>query len=588
MKKYPVRIFFCFVVIGVVNCTVERIDRFQNSRQSVVGYLGEFNPSFLGIDKSSVCRADQIQAIDSKGDILLGDMQNDCFFTITLEAHKSYILNFLLHGEKLARLSFISGISEFSTSIFFIKENQKTINLGEVTISGNIGLPSINPLKTIDRDGDGIADLDDMDDDGDGILDQEEPDCDLDSFPDDQDEDSQCQDVKSDYARVFAVRPINNKETYIAKEVVLLSKKVRIRVGCAIDSTSVTNKTFRVNSSEPIQCAFRFSQIGATQTDISCVHDNKLFAADTIYTAHVEGLRCIDGTPVESLEWHWRTGIQTNDNIDYEDQLDEKDEVDFLSFGDWGSGTKNQKKVAQAMKTYCIQNRCDFLVALGDNFYEYGVTSIDDPQWRKKYTEIYGEMNIPFYPLLGNHDLDGNFQAQIDYSAVDPSWRMEGEYYSVKRSDSRDQPLLEIFLFTDYQFDATAQEWLRNAIALSKAQWKILAKHVPIISNGIHGDDELSIKSSLLPMICNSIDIVLSGHDHIFSYLRDTIDDCSIDQIIIGTGGAELHTIDSIDTRVISSESTHGFGWFKVNNKSLRFTMVRSDGKIIYSTEWKK
>src|SRR5688500_17980527 len=60
----------------------------------------------------------------------------------------------------------------------------------------------------------------------------------------------------------------------------------------------------------------------------------------------------------------------------------------FLVFGDWGTGTQQQKDVAEALARYAQAHAAvapaQFVVSVGDNFYESGVSGVDDPQWRDK------------------------------------------------------------------------------------------------------------------------------------------------------------------------------------------------------------
>merc|ERR1712146_278684 len=85
--------------------------------------------------------------------------------------------------------------------------------------------------------------------------------------------------------------------------------------------------------------------------------------------------------------------------------------------GDWGSGNDIQHKVANVMNDESDKRKPGYVLALGDNFYENGVLGVSDPQWKRKYCNIYTAegLNVPFYALLGNHDHHWNPQAQIDY-----------------------------------------------------------------------------------------------------------------------------------------------------------------------------
>ena len=71
--------------------------------------------------------------------------------------------------------------------------------------------------------------------------------------------------------------------------------------------------------------------------------------------------------------------------------------LDFLVVGDWGrDGTNHQREVAEQMgrTAESIGSRC--VISVGDNFYEDGVQSISDPQWRSSFEEIYSAAPCKF------------------------------------------------------------------------------------------------------------------------------------------------------------------------------------------------
>ena len=125
--------------------------------------------------------------------------------------------------------------------------------------------------------------------------------------------------------------------------------------------------------------------------------------------------------------------------------------VRFFTFGDWGSGTQDQKNVAEVTRKVCKELGCDFGLLLGDNFYEKGVSSVEDPLWKSRYQDIYQGLNIPFYAVLGNHDWRGNPQAQVDYSKKDSRWKMPAYFYSIRYPEKN--PLLEIFILNSNNFN---------------------------------------------------------------------------------------------------------------------------------------
>lgn len=264
--------------------------------------------------------------------------------------------------------------------------------------------------------------------------------------------------------------------------------------------------------------------------------------------------------------------------------------VSFLSFGDWGSGTTDQRAVADAAAKYCKAQPCEFVLTLGDNFYQFGVGSTRDRKWQTYYKDVYKNLNLPFYAVIGNHDERGSIRAQIDYGKIDPMWRMPGEYYSIKVPDAAATPIIEIFVINngDDEFQPAEKAWLEKALSQSKATWKVLALHMPVISNGHHGDNPSGINDTLVPVICGKVNLVLSGHDHSFSRLRGPWGACTIDQLIIGTGGKDLRPVNTHDSRVISTGSFYGFGWFSATPDSLTFRMIKTDGSVYYEHSWKK
>src|SRR3989338_11070312 len=86
---------------------------------------------------------------------------------------------------------------------------------------------------------------------------------------------------------------------------------------------------------------------------------------------------------------------------------DNPNAVSFLTFGDWGTGGVHQWVVSLEMEKYCKYHECEFVVTLGDNFYEQGITAETEDQWITKFERMYHHLNIPFYAILGNHDMEG-------------------------------------------------------------------------------------------------------------------------------------------------------------------------------------
>lgn len=118
-----------------------------------------------------------------------------------------------------------------------------------------------------------------------------------------------------------------------------------------------------------------------------------------------------------------------------------------------GGGKSNQlyqMDVARAMNQYsaALTPRPSFVVALGDNFYTEGVQSSTDSLWDSLWKDVYlgfETLNIPWYPVFGNHDYgygSQGVQAQIDRSREhidDDTWSLEATNYTKTFDISEEQ-----------------------------------------------------------------------------------------------------------------------------------------------------
>src|SRR6516165_1782512 len=64
--------------------------------------------------------------------------------------------------------------------------------------------------------------------------------------------------------------------------------------------------------------------------------------------------------------------------------------LNFVLIGDWGrNGHDEQSAVAVQMGKIASHIGSQYTVSVGDNFYENGVTGLDDPQWQSSFEQIY-------------------------------------------------------------------------------------------------------------------------------------------------------------------------------------------------------
>ena len=77
--------------------------------------------------------------------------------------------------------------------------------------------------------------------------------------------------------------------------------------------------------------------------------------------------------------------------------------LSFLAVGDWGQRGYNQSSVAASMAASATEYNSSFIVSLGDNFYESGVSDIYDEQWNSTFENVYTQQSLkmPWLAILG-------------------------------------------------------------------------------------------------------------------------------------------------------------------------------------------
>ena len=110
-------------------------------------------------------------------------------------------------------------------------------------------------------------------------------------------------------------------------------------------------------------------------------------------------------------------------------------DIRILSVGDWGSAAlggyhlRNAENTAAAMKIYASEYKPKLVLNTGDNFYYCGIHNTSDPQVSADYVELFGNIGLPWYNTLGNHDYGFNPDAQLALNETIPTWIMDARYY---------------------------------------------------------------------------------------------------------------------------------------------------------------
>jgi tartrate-resistant acid phosphatase type 5 len=278
-------------------------------------------------------------------------------------------------------------------------------------------------------------------------------------------------------------------------------------------------------------------------------------------------------------------------------------DLNFLAIGDWGKVGADQSVTADAMARVASSHPVDFIVSVGDNFYEDGVNGVDDPQWKTTFQDVFEARdslkNLPWYSVLGNHDYHQDPEAQIAYSSVSGGkWNMNGHFFTrtVRLGESEGEvkfifidsiwfaPLVSKSTHVEHQQSVFAQQyaWLESELKSSSgADWLIVVGHYPLFSVGENGDQPAMQKAIQALLEEYKVDAYISGHDHCLEHLTHN----GVQYIVTGNGA--LRGKISSSTKAESLNFAHvvpGFTHHKISGSKFTTEFVSSEtGSVIHS-----
>lgn len=210
-------------------------------------------------------------------------------------------------------------------------------------------------------------------------------------------------------------------------------------------------------------------------------------------------------------------------------------------------------QLAAAMHAYAtIHGFPDCVLGLGDNFYEAGVSSVDDPQFASSWRDVYlvhESLRCPWHLVLGNHDYRGDPEAQVAYSSSehnsDRVWNMPAKNYSFSAGP------VDFFALdtnacsweTRESHPDTAEELFEAVRALDQqlqrsdpARLRVVVGHHPMYTRGLHhsksgqllrnpaftytykGEHSLVGYDLENVLARHGVPLYLSGHEHVLQY----------------------------------------------------------------------
>ena len=254
------------------------------------------------------------------------------------------------------------------------------------------------------------------------------------------------------------------------------------------------------------------------------------------------------------------------------------DALVFVALGDTGHGNAGQRSVAQAMSNLTASQPIDFALLLGDNFYDDGVRSVDDPLFQDCFEAVYNlpGLMVPFYAVAGNHDHRHSIQPQIDYSQVSSRWQMPAAWYSWSQEIGSGSSALFVAIDTqELQVDDPQWRWLDETLAHSDARWKFVFGHHPFVRSP---DVEVGDRAQRFIQMLDDrdVDLYLCGHEHELVYFKRP---GKTSEIISGVG-SKARVVRDVDQTAYAGNSL-GFACVRVEPDALRIALIDDAGNVL-------
>ncbi len=182
--------------------------------------------------------------------------------------------------------------------------------------------------------------------------------------------------------------------------------------------------------------------------------------------------------------------------------------VRLAVIGDFGTGEQAQIDVARQMVKSRAVFPFDFVITVGDNIYTGSQPSDFEKAFAVPYKPLL-DAGVPFYATLGNHD-------KTNERLYKPFGMNGANYYAFKKGNVR------FFALDSNYMDPKQTAWIETQLReAGNGDWKVCFFHHPLYSSAKYHGSDVDLRKVLEPLFVKyGVDVVLSGHDHVYERVR--------------------------------------------------------------------
>jgi acid phosphatase type 7 len=278
---------------------------------------------------------------------------------------------------------------------------------------------------------------------------------------------------------------------------------------------------------------------------------------------------------------------------------EDKPQLNFIAFGESGSGSREQAELAGLMETF----RADFVLHTG-NRVDTGLDADADSRYFVPYSTMLAR--TPFFLALGAQDYGPDARREagrgflkanyVPFHSV-PLTGLPPHYFFVDAGKAR-------FLFADANaFDGVKfappldlggkqYRWLDNFLGRGDKAWKIVVMNRPLYSSAADtGPDQAPVLEPLF--LKHKVDLVLSGYTRNYERTKP-IKDGSVSEedgivyVTLGGGGLPLSRKTGENEWSEKFVSDYHFAYFEMTETSLKMRVFNREAKLLDEFEIQK
>ena len=311
------------------------------------------------------------------------------------------------------------------------------------------------------------------------------------------------------------------------------------RVSCVVYGDGATGRGFTWYTPAETDCEIELYSFGIKAADVTVEYECAEWEGNYMHKAYVTGL-----TAGTLYTYTIKAGDDSVNGVFTTDNGD--DIVNFIVGGDVQASNLEDFMVGQKVveKAYEVFPAAEFYVTLGD----YTNDSTNE-EW-DLYAQAFDGVNTltTHVPVTGNHDSNsGWFNSMFALDTTESVQTDNGVNYSFDYGNVH----IAVVNTNDMIAISNAQlTWLRNDMNSTDADWKVVFMHKSPYSLGkdIKWPDACYLQESLAA-VCDetNVDLVMSGHDHMYVRTKPLNDNKVVDQedgttyILAGAKGAKRY-----------------------------------------------